>query len=113
MYLHDWKDGGKALMLADFCIEAEDIEGANVLLASYSFREKDETRGEAFVLFEKDGNLYEVNGCHCSCDDLKDQWEPEETTKSGLLHRIIHGNLGTTYDKNIFANELREVLEKL
>jgi hypothetical protein len=36
--------------------------------------------GQAFVLFERDGKLYEVNASHCSCYGLDGQWDPTETT---------------------------------
>lgn len=52
-------------------------EGINILFASYG---EDNYSGNAFVLFEKDGKLYEVNGSHCSCYGLEGQFEPEETT---------------------------------
>jgi hypothetical protein len=56
-------------------------EGIEVLFAfygSYSYE------GAAFVLFRKDGTLYEVNGSHCSCYGLEGMWEPEETTVASL-----------------------------
>lgn len=40
--------------------------------------------GDAFVLFECDGKLYEVNASHCSCYGLEDQWEPEVTSWAAL-----------------------------
>ena len=40
--------------------------------------------GDAFVLFRKDGVLYEVNGSHCSCYGLEGQWKPEETSVAAL-----------------------------
>lgn len=43
--------------------------------------------GDAFVLFERDGKLYEVNGGHCSCYGLEGQWTPEETTWAALAMR--------------------------
>lgn len=43
--------------------------------------------GQAFVLFRKDGKLYEVHGSHCSCNGLEDCWEPEETNWKTLAMR--------------------------
>lgn len=40
--------------------------------------------GSAFVLFVRDGKLYEVHGSHCSCHGLEDQWTEEETTVEAL-----------------------------
>ena len=88
--------------------ELDDIE---ILLASYTYECYE---GDAFVLFRKDGKLYEVNGGHCSCYGLEGQWDPEETTKEALIHRINEGYLGKTWRKeNTFAKELLEVLENV
>jgi len=78
------------------------------LLASYGTPSYE---GYAFVLFERDGKLYEVNGGHCSCFGLEGQWEPEETTVEAIQHRINRGNLGKgDYQENPFAEELQKVL---
>lgn len=45
--------------------------------------------GSAFVLFARKGKLYEVNGSHCSCYGLEDQWSPEETSVEALRKRNI------------------------
>jgi len=88
--------------------ELDDIE---ILFASYTYECYE---GDAFVLFRKDGKLFEVNAGHCSCYGLEGQWDPEETTKEALMYRITEGNLGKTYrDENTFANELIEVLKNV
>lgn len=46
--------------------------------------------GTAFVLFERDGILYEVNGSHCSCYGLEDQWEPTMCTVASLKMREFY-----------------------
>lgn len=53
-----------------------------VLLASY---DQEDYEGDCFVLYERDGKLYENNSSHCSCDGL--EWEPEETTWDALALR--------------------------
>lgn len=55
-----------------------------ILFAYYSYYS---WTGMAFVLFEQDGKLYEVNGSHCSCYGLEGQWDPEETTVKALSMR--------------------------
>lgn len=55
-----------------------------ILLASYATGSYD---GDAFVLFERDGKLYEVHGSHCSCHGLEGQWDPEETNWPALHMR--------------------------
>jgi hypothetical protein len=111
MYLHDWSETGLEGMKSDFGISDADLQGVNILLASYTYRDYE---GDAFVLFEKGGQLYEVNGGHCSCYGLEGQWEPEETTKESLLHRLDEGKLGRAYYGDpVFTYELRQVLDKL
>ena len=86
-----------------------ELDGVTVLLASYGVYGYE---GEAFVLFERDGKLYEVNAVHCSCYGLEEQWGPEETTVEALHYRMDKGTLGkgSEYGAGSFAAELREVL---
>lgn len=114
IFLHDWKDSGVEGMMDDFGIDGAALDGVKILLASYTYEDYE---GDAFVLFEKDGKLYEVNGSHCSCYGLSEngrgddnnvtQWEPEETTIEALRHRLEHGYVG------VIVNELRAVLDEL
>ena len=62
--------------------EAADL---NILVAVY---ETPSYEGYAFVLFEREGKLYEVNGSHCSCYGLEDQWGEEEVVPAALLMRV-------------------------
>ena len=55
-----------------------------ILFASYGGGSYD---GDAVVIYERDGTLYEVHGSHCSCYGLEDQWEPEATTWAALAMR--------------------------
>lgn len=73
-------------MCNDFCISPSSLEGVKVIYASY---ETPAYEGSAFVVFIKDGKLYEVNGSHCSCMGLEDQWKPEETLVNALLERNL------------------------
>lgn len=83
-------------------------EGINILFASYGYANYS---GNAFVLFEKEGKLFEVNGGHCSCYGLEGQFDPEETTLEALRHRLIEGKMGQDdYSDNEFANELKQFL---
>lgn len=80
----------------------------NILFASYG---QANYSGEAFVLFEKDGNLFEVNGSHCSCYGLEGQWEPEETSLDSLAHRLKEGDFGVNdWSDNNFRFELIKFL---
>lgn len=68
-------------MLDDFREEASALKGAKVL---YALREYGDYDGSCFVLFKRDGKLYDVNGSHCSCYGLEEQWSPEETSVEAL-----------------------------
>ena len=61
------------------------LDGATVLYACYDRGGYD---GRAIVIFERDGQLYEVFGSHCSCHGLEGQWEPGEVTRESL--RMYH-----------------------
>lgn len=120
MFLHDWKESGIEGMRDDFGITDEDLKGVEVLLATYTY---EDYSGDAFVLFLRDGKLYEVNGSHCSCYGLSEsdysgdtttQWQPEETTVAALWMRMAKGHLADSdYDGGGFAKELSEVLLEL
>lgn len=89
----------------------DDVKNGKVLLAWYGYGDYD---GSAFVLFERDGKLYEVNGGHCSCYGLEGQWDPEETTVEVLRYRITEGELGKSsyYDEGMFDTKLKGVLTR-
>lgn len=119
IYLNDWAPdhnyNGTGLdgVKSDFKIGDDALVGVEIILASYTY---EDYSGDAFVLFRKDGQLFEVNGGHCSCYGLEGQWEPEETSVEALRHRLA-GNFGTTYvcdgkgtRKNVFAAELSAAL---
>lgn len=115
IYLNNWKKADD--VFDDFCrdydsvplAERPEFKDAEILLASYGSASYE---GHAFVLFRRDGKLWEVNGSHCSCYGLEGQWEPEETTVEALRHRVKEGTLGE-YDDNPFAAELLQVLDGL
>lgn len=94
----------KALM--DKAIEK--YEDINILFASYGCDDYD---GDAWVLFEQDGALFEVNGSHCSCYGLEGQWEPERVSLKELEHRLLNGAFGEDkWTGNNFKKELCEFL---
>lgn len=83
IYYGDWTS--RSDVEKDFEVElGGDID---ILVASY---EIDGYEGHAFVLFRQDGKLFEVNGSHCSCYGLEDQWAPEETSLAAILTRKQH-----------------------
>jgi hypothetical protein len=83
-------------------------ENKNVLFASYG---QDNYQGDAWVLFEENGKLFEVNGGHCSCYGLEGQWEAEEVVLAELENRLTKGTFGKDfYSDNEFADELKTFL---
>jgi hypothetical protein len=104
-YLHDWENGTAKDVLSDFAAGQNALDGANVIVASYTY---EDYSGDAYVLFERDGKLFENYGGHCSCYGLEGQWEPEETTKEAILHRINEGRWGR--DGSDTADAIRAAL---
>lgn len=83
-------------------------ENVHVLFASYG---QDNYSGDAWVLFEQNNKLYEVNGSHCSCYGLEGQWEPEEVNLLELENRLINGTFGEDdWSGNEFKTELMDFL---
>jgi hypothetical protein len=135
VYLNDWQD--KFSLISDFdCIhitkaqyEAEQSPypneenllklkekmkrallewgDINILFASYNYANYE---GDAWVLLEKEGKLFEVNGSHCSCYGLEGQWDPEQVSLEELKHRLEKGTLGKDGSLNCFATELKRFL---
>ncbi len=121
MFLNDWRNADTETVLRAFEASSwnnyrenstsyllEEYGDIDILLASYSY---ENYSGDAFVLFQKDNVLYEVNGSHCSCYGLENQWSPEETSIVELRHRLDNGWFGRS--SNPFAIQLRQVLESL
>jgi hypothetical protein len=71
-------------IIKEFAINSKELEGAEILYASY---DTPPYEGYAQVIFRKDDKLYEVNGSHCSCNGLEGCWVPEETSILALLSR--------------------------
>lgn len=109
VYLHDWSS--QEDMIRDFNITAEDLANAEILVASYSY---EDYSGSAYVLFRRNGHLYEVHGSHCSCYGLSEygttQWQPEETTAEAILHRL---NEGTWGKESEIADHIRKALSPM
>lgn len=86
----------------------KEYEGKNILFASYG---NANYSGDAWVLYEENGNLYEVNGSHCSCYGLEGQWEPEKVVLEELENRLVNGEFGEDdWSDNNFKEELCDFL---
>ncbi|MNP96417.1 hypothetical protein D3C85_90000 [compost metagenome] len=106
MYMHDWATSQLEGFKNDFNISDADLVGVEILLASYVYEDYD---GSAFVLFRRDGKLWEVNGSHCSCYGLEECWEPEEATLDSLQRRLDSDSYTLTH----CHSELVELIRKL
>ena len=116
MFLNNWQGGSSADVFRDFDVDYcnGDFKDCVILLASYGSTSDEGSDCCAFVLFRRDGKLWEVNGSHCSCYGLEGQWDPEETTVDALRHRVMSGTLGKgDSGENLFADELLQVLDSL
>lgn len=133
VYLYDWEDTKKLGVISDFedifegaevysqktCPDRQNVEywktrkkqimnavkewkDIKILFAAYTY---ENYSGSAFVLFVKNGTLYEVNGGHCSCNGLEGQWEPEKVNLKELNNRMKR-----EYDYTGFDDELRKFL---
>lgn len=116
VFLHDWKN--KEYVISSFAgidiTSSEDYKNSvlkwdhiNILFASYKV---DRSGGYAFILFEHNNQLFEVNASHESIIDFEGQFIPTETTISALKNRLIQGGLWNDNEKNYFAKELKEFL---
>lgn len=75
------------------------LYGYRILFAYYSY---EDYSGNAFLLLEKNNELYEVNGSHCSCYGLEGQFEPEKTSLEYFQHIFEKGNV---YDHLLLLKE--------
>lgn len=71
-------------VVSNFALSPSDLEGVEILYAMYDGGGYD---GWAWVLFRKEGKLFEVNGSHCSCYGLEDQWEPSLSSVKAIMMR--------------------------
>lgn len=118
VFLNGWSDSDG--VFRDFNEQAYDYdkhkyatknpidENINILFASYGCANYS---GDAWVLFEKDGQLYEVNGSHCSCYGLEGQWDEDDVLLEELENRLLNGTFGEdNWSDNNFKQELCEFL---
>ena len=82
-YFQNWKNVEE--VLNDFRTDAP-LKDEEVLFAWYGYGDY---CGDARVLFQRDGKLYEVSAGHCSCYGLEDQWNPTEVTWEQLAMRPV------------------------
>lgn len=79
----------KESVFSNYNVGVDEQKDVELVYAEYNI---DGYEGNSFVLFARKGKLYEVNGSHCSCYGLEDQWSPEETSADALFKRLHLGN---------------------
>lgn len=94
VYFDDWEGEDQDVLIRMFEISEATLAGCDILFAAYENGGYD---GSAFVLFRKDGQLFEVHGSHCSCHGLEDQWVPEEVTEEALRRRMETATYGIVH----------------
>lgn len=115
LFLHDWKESKLDGLISDFeALYGSEIpveikeKYSGILFASYG---NDNCSGDAFVLLAKGDSLFQVNGSHCSCYGLENQFDLEEANLEAIKKALLNGNLGTdTYCDNEFNTELKQFL---
>lgn len=108
MFLEDFNC--VADIIRDFEIEDTQMQAtlynANILIAWYTY---ENYSGDAYVLYEVDGTLYEVEGGHCSCYGLEGQWQPEATDVEALQYLVKN----EAYRFRPFLKEVAGIIETL
>lgn len=96
------KDGEGQRVKAE--LEAPVPTPDELLFASYGGGAYD---GDAVVIFEKDGYLYEVHGSHCSCYGLEGSWSPSKISWEALNLRVqaMDDQYGFLHDHESEARE--------
>jgi hypothetical protein len=90
----------------EFELTPGELNNCKILIAAYNTGDYE---GDAFVLFQEDGKLYEVHASHCSCMGLEGQFSPEETSVEALEHYITEGE----WQHRQYVDELKELIIKL
>jgi len=106
---HKMENESRKRQLEDFIAEFKhDLEWC------FGFYGHKDYSGEAFVLFKKDGKIFENGGSHCSCYGLEGQWNPQETSIEAIKLMLSKGTFGKDRDGvNEFYNELVEFLNEV
>lgn len=83
-------------------------EEPEVLFAAYEY---ENYSGEAYVIFKRGGKYWSVEGGHCSCHGLENQWELEEFIAPAL--RIVLDNITEDWDRYSLKARHKEALLKV
>lgn len=125
--LKDMDEGQvKDELASQFNIERASLDGCQIEVAYISVGDYG-CDSSAFIVFRRDGELYEVNGSHCSCHGFGEQdysgtaitqWQPEHIPVECIKDVIAREEWslaggGYDYDKAVNAARIREHLTTL
>jgi len=86
---HEFYDSDYSKTQVEIAREIKKLHlGEKILFASYN---SEGYESYAFVLFSKNGRLFEINASHCSCYGLEGQWNPETVNLKALRTRVKKG----------------------
>lgn len=88
-------------LISEFSLEASLLERVHIIFADYDLQDEE---GEAFVLFEDRGTLYEIHAFYCECDGLEGQWLPEECDYGTLSFRLQRSDVLKDHREEILEN---------
>lgn len=108
LWLADWEEAEFKGMKMDFEIKDDEYDDINIIVGYYNYEDYE---GDAMVVYEHKDKLFTVEGSHCSCYGLEEQWYPEEITIEYLNHRILNGLFAYNDDyDNEIKNHLKEYI---
>jgi len=87
----------KSHLVNEYTADPDVVEGLEVLIGYESVGDWGCDSSSFFLLRDKDGNLFEVHGSHCSCYGFEDQFTLEPTTIEALKFRI-----NESYNHSVF-----------
>lgn len=87
----------KSHLIEEYEADPNILEDLEILIGYESVGDWGCDSSSFFLLKDKDGNLYEVHGSHCSCYGFEGQFDLEKTTIEALKFRI-----NESYNKTIF-----------
>ena len=93
---------------SDWSENLEKVSKYTFIAYEYSYENYE---GMAFGVLERDNKLFIVEGSHCSCYGLEEQWEPEETPKEVVL-KILQSQLTsrwTDFSDEFYLNAMVDV----
>jgi hypothetical protein len=87
----------KSHLVNEYTADPDVVDGLEVLIGYESVGDWGCDSSSFFLLRDKDGNLFEVHGSHCSCYGFEDQFTLEPTTIEALKFRI-----NESYNHSVF-----------